>query len=248
MVKETDYTHEFWENEIGRGTLYEEFTVVTQERDVQERRKVDGLVVLGERRRIAKRGEEPSRLNDQDLIVIQTKAERLGPYVFGQALLSPRLIRRSWRPRSLRSVLLCAADNPDLGMPLANAYTMPWCSSTEARPAEESGGSIPSTEVTSRVEVCIRPPTRRNCRRYGGWERSVGVVQERIDGALIAPAVLPGKCTIDGVLIPAWNSSGSPTLDDLQGLDVISIHGSEAAVGMYILRARRLHRKFCSNI
>jgi hypothetical protein len=236
-TKEIDYTRGLWENEIARGTLYEEVSVVTGRRGVQQRRKVDGLVILGEKSQIANRNEQPRTLDNEDIIVIQTKPERLGPYLFGQALLSPQLIRLSWRPRSLRSVLLCAAENPDLGDPLATVYTMTWDSSRQIRPSGESARDESSTAVIEpRVEVCIRPPTRRYLKPHGIRDgRAAAIARKRLDdGAVIAPAALPGGFSIDGILIPSWNSSASPTLDDVVGRNVISIHSSPAAVGMYI--------------
>lgn len=45
-VHETPLTVGYWQA-LGEGTLYEEFPVVKAQRGVQERRVVDGLVVLG---------------------------------------------------------------------------------------------------------------------------------------------------------------------------------------------------------
>lgn len=236
-VKEIDYTRSFWENEIARGTLYEEAIVVTAKSGVQQRRAVDGLVVLGEKFRIANRNERPGSLDNEDVIVIQTKPERLGPYLFGQALLTPRLIRLSWRPRSLRSVLLCAAENPDLGDPLAKIYTTSWDSSRRMRSSGEIGHDASLTaEIGSRVEVCIWPPTQRSLKSHGTRDgRAAEIVRRRMgNGALITPAALPGGFKIEGILIPSWSSSNSPTLGAVSGRAVISIHSSSAAVGMYI--------------
>jgi hypothetical protein len=82
---------------------------------VRSWRAVDGVVILGETHRIASPGERAGvSLDERDVIVIQTKATRLNPYVFGQALLGMDLIRMRWAPHSLRSVLICAADDPEL--------------------------------------------------------------------------------------------------------------------------------------
>jgi hypothetical protein len=125
-VHETPLTLAYWEA-LGEGTLYEEFPVVTAQRGVQTRRAVDGLVVLGTPPRRVPTGVDGRReyaaadLDGKDLVVIQTKATRLNPYVFGQALLSMDLIRQQWAPRSMRSVLICVRDDPEL-RPIAGQY------------------------------------------------------------------------------------------------------------------------------
>lgn len=87
---------------------------------MQAERVVDGLVVLGTPPHRVSRGKAGSseraavNLDGQDVVVIQTQATRLNPYVFGQALLSMDLIRQRWSPQSLRSVLICVKDDPEL--------------------------------------------------------------------------------------------------------------------------------------
>jgi hypothetical protein len=116
---ETPLTRAYWKG-LGDGTLYEEFRVVDAIAGVLSWRDVDGVVILGEAHRIASRGERAGvSLDDKDVIVIQTMATRLNPYVFGQALLSMDLIRMRWAPRSLRSVLICTADDPASALSLA---------------------------------------------------------------------------------------------------------------------------------
>ena len=103
-------------------TLYEEFRVVNAIVGEQSWRAVDGVVVLGEPHRIASPAERGGlSLDGKDVVVLQTKATRLNPYVFGQALLSMDLIRMRWSPRSLRSVLICVADDPEL-RPVTSMY------------------------------------------------------------------------------------------------------------------------------
>jgi hypothetical protein len=46
--------------------------------------------------------------------------------------------------------------------------------------------------------------------------------------------MLPGRCKVDGVLIPSGSNADNPTLVDVSGREVISIHGSDGIVGMYI--------------
>jgi hypothetical protein len=106
-VHETPLTLRYWEA-LGEGTLYEEFPVVKARRGVQERRVVDGLVVLGGPPVRVPEGpagrdeRAAASLDGEDVVVIQAKCTRLSPYVFGQALLSMDLIRQRWSPRSRR--------------------------------------------------------------------------------------------------------------------------------------------------
>jgi hypothetical protein len=87
-LRESPITQEFWEDELGgQGTLYEEFRAVEQ-RGVQSRRDLDGVVVLGDPSGIRTRGRRC--LDGEDRVIIQTKATPLNPHVFGQALLSLR--------------------------------------------------------------------------------------------------------------------------------------------------------------
>ena len=74
-------TRRLWQA-IG-GTLFEEFVALAPGPG-RGTRRLDGLVLSSERTRIAERGEVPD-LADRDVVVIQTKASRLGMNVLGQA-------------------------------------------------------------------------------------------------------------------------------------------------------------------
>jgi hypothetical protein len=111
---ETPMTHRYWERVCG--TLLEEYLVVPRSRGVG-RRVVDAIIIVGGDHRIASRAENVS-LDGHDLIVVQTKASRLGMYLLGQALFSRLLIEDRFAPRSVRTVALCAADDAVL-RPLA---------------------------------------------------------------------------------------------------------------------------------
>ena len=64
---------------------------------------------------------DPSLLRGEEVIVVQTKRSRLGSYLAGQAIFSPRLVE-SWLPvRRVYSVALCSANDPEIG-PLAEAH------------------------------------------------------------------------------------------------------------------------------
>jgi hypothetical protein len=114
---ETPMTRRYWAR-VG-GTLLEEFLVVPSGRGVG-RRLVDALIIVGGEHRIASRAEGIS-LDGHDLIVVQTKARRLGMYLLGQALFSRLLIEDRFAPRSVRAVALCAADDATL-RPLAERF------------------------------------------------------------------------------------------------------------------------------
>jgi hypothetical protein len=95
-------TRRYWQR-VG-GTLVEEFLMVRQRPNVG-RRLADGLIVLdGDHRRLTS-GEVT--LDGKDVIVVQTKADRLGMYLLGQALFSRELISDFFNPRSIRTVALC---------------------------------------------------------------------------------------------------------------------------------------------
>ena len=100
-------TRRYWEN-VG-GTLLEECLVVPRSPGVG-RRVVDAVIIVGGDHRIASRAENIS-LDGHDLIVVQTKASRLGMYLLGQALFSRLLVEDRFAPRSVRTVALCAADD-----------------------------------------------------------------------------------------------------------------------------------------
>src|SRR5216684_3645484 len=98
--RESPITRAFWEQELSKkGTLYEEFRAVQEVRRVQSWRALDGMIVLGDPDGVVVPGGQRC-LDNEDVVVIQTKATPLNPYVFGQALLSKDLICQRWAPRS----------------------------------------------------------------------------------------------------------------------------------------------------
>jgi len=109
-------THRYWEK-IG-GTLIFEFLAVPGSPGVG-RRLLDGLIVFDGQNRIAK--SRDVSLDGHDVIVVQTKATRLGMGLLGQALFSRLLIEERFSARSVRTVALCAADDLML-RPLADRF------------------------------------------------------------------------------------------------------------------------------
>jgi hypothetical protein len=112
---ETPMTHWYWQ-EVG-GTLIEEFCAVSRSHSCG-RRPLDGVIIKGGESRIAQQSEVS--VEGQDIIVVQTKASRLGMYVMGQAFFSAQLMQR-FNPRSVESVALVAQDDSVL-RPLFEQY------------------------------------------------------------------------------------------------------------------------------
>lgn len=100
------------------GMLFEEFPIVRSGPHVGGRR-LDGLVVLDGPSRVAAR-RETIQLSGRDVVVIQTKANRLGMNLLGQALFSGELVRQAG-VASVRSIALCTA-NDEMLQPLAARY------------------------------------------------------------------------------------------------------------------------------
>ena len=103
--RETPLTRKYWQS-IG-GTLIEEFPAVTKG-DSNSRRLLDGVVILGGELRIAKASEVD--IEGKDIVVIQTKVNRLGMYLMGQAFFSRELMK-TFKPKSIKTVAICGKDD-----------------------------------------------------------------------------------------------------------------------------------------
>lgn len=113
--RETPLTRRFWEER--RGTLIEEFCAVRRA-DGRGPRMLDGVLVLGAPHRIARASDV--EIANQDIIVIQTKAGRLGMYLLGQALFSRELML-PFLPKSIKTVAICEIGDTILE-PLATKH------------------------------------------------------------------------------------------------------------------------------
>jgi hypothetical protein len=102
---ETPITRWYWQ-QVG-GTLIEEFCAVRRGEDCSNR-LIDGIIIKGGERRIAKASEVD--LAGKDIVVLQAKAKRLGMYLMGQALFSAELLKR-FNPRSIESVAIVPKDD-----------------------------------------------------------------------------------------------------------------------------------------
>ena len=98
---ETWRTRKYWE-QVG-GLLIEEFVAVQNAPD-RGRRPIDGIIVLNEPKAIHDKNFYD--LTGKDVIVIQTKASRVGMYLLGQAYFSKFLIEK-FNPKSIKSVAIC---------------------------------------------------------------------------------------------------------------------------------------------
>jgi hypothetical protein len=102
---ETPLTRAYWQK-VG-GTLIEEFYAV-QPTSTCGKRVIDGVIIKGGENRIAYASEVI--LENKDIIVVQTKASRLGMSLMGQAFFSAELMKR-FKPSSILSVALCLKDD-----------------------------------------------------------------------------------------------------------------------------------------
>ena len=112
---ETPLTRAYWQG-IG-GTLIEEFLAVKASK-VNARRLIDGVIILGEKTEILTTDEVS--VQDKDIVVIQTKASRLGMYLLGQALFSAELMK-AHNPKSVKIVAVCTSGDSILE-PLAKKF------------------------------------------------------------------------------------------------------------------------------
>ena len=112
---ETPMTRWYWK-QVG-GTLIEEFVAVNRGAD-RGKRVLDAIILPSEEFRIAQQDEVS--IEGKDVVVVQTKAGRLGMYLLGQALFSAQLVQ-CFHPRSVLSVALCGKDDAVL-RPLFEQY------------------------------------------------------------------------------------------------------------------------------
>ena len=112
---ETPLTRKYW-NEIG-GTLIEEFPAVLKG-DNHSQRLMDGIILLGQQKTIE--SWKNIEIKGKDIVVIQTKASRLGMNVMGQAFFSIELMKK-YHPKSIKSVIVCNKDDEVL-RPIAEMH------------------------------------------------------------------------------------------------------------------------------
>lgn len=101
---ETWRTRKYWQS-VG-GLLIEEFVAVKGNIE-QGTRAIDGFV-LGEKAKI--HDNSTFNIAGKDVIVVQTKKDRLGMYLLGQAHFSKLLIEKH-KPKSVKSVAICGRND-----------------------------------------------------------------------------------------------------------------------------------------
>ena len=110
---ETPLTRRYWD-EVG-GTLVEEFPAVLRGSG-NAQRLIDGVIILGEPKKTAKPTE--ISIKGKHIIVLQTKANRLGMNLMGQAIVSKKLMEK-FEPKSIRSIAICSEGDSVLEQYLA---------------------------------------------------------------------------------------------------------------------------------
>ena len=109
---ETWRTREYFES-IGQGIPIEEFLAVKRGKN-QGQRLIDGLIVLNPN------SQNPNDIEGRDVIAIQTKANRLGMYLLGQAFFTRELLKQL-KPRSIKTVAICGKPDEILE-PIATEF------------------------------------------------------------------------------------------------------------------------------
>ena len=107
---ETWRTRKYWEQ--SGGLLIEEFLAIKSNKAKSTaKRLIDGVIVLGEPKNIQSGGNFD--FTGKDIIVIQTKASRLGMYLMGQAFFSKELMKR-YNPKSIKTVAICGKNDSEM--------------------------------------------------------------------------------------------------------------------------------------
>lgn len=105
-------TRHYWHT-IG-GLLIEEFQAVAGNNNENiARRLIDGIIVPSEPGGIQRGGSFD--FTGKDIVVVQTKSNRLGMYLMGQAFFSREIMKR-YRPRSIKTVAICGKGDAEMQM------------------------------------------------------------------------------------------------------------------------------------
>lgn len=107
-LHETWRTIKYWK-EIG-DTLMLEYSAI-KATDTNGLRILYGVIVLGNEKKIAKAKDVD--VTNKDIIVIQTKKNRLGMYLMGQAFFSREIMKRH-NPHSIRTVAICGKGDSEM--------------------------------------------------------------------------------------------------------------------------------------
>jgi uncharacterized protein (DUF608 family) len=110
---ETPMTRWYWRTMNKRkGLLIEEFAAVKKDRsNGKNKRHIDGVIVLGEKaERRGPRKDDRKLVDGKQVIVIQSKARRLGMSLIGQVVVSCKLLE-SLGADVIKSVGVCKEDD-----------------------------------------------------------------------------------------------------------------------------------------
>ncbi len=110
----------WWAGSGLSGVIAEEYPIVAKSGPTQRRRADAVAIIDSASTQRAVTWREQSALAAKDTVVLQAKASPLCAPLAGQAISSLWLVRRH-RPASVRSILLCTADDPVL-RPLVEGY------------------------------------------------------------------------------------------------------------------------------
>ncbi len=94
------------------GTVILEFPEVKASKGVGPR-ILDALIVKDGEYREEKLSDNVN-IDGQDVIIVQTKARRLGMTVMGQAIFSIALMKRHFKPKSVKAVIVCTGHDLEL--------------------------------------------------------------------------------------------------------------------------------------
>ncbi len=111
---ETPMTEWYWQtlNE-GKGLLIREFPAVEGSKGRAEgKRHIDGVIICGKKKGNRKgRKEDRAKVKGKKVIVIQSKAKRLGMYLIGQTIVSRELMK-ALGAKVVLSVAVHRKDDP----------------------------------------------------------------------------------------------------------------------------------------
>src|SRR5256884_6955952 len=108
---ETPMTEAFWQRHAN-GAYLPEYCLVRRSKDIDCGSRLADAVILPDKPHGRGSIREYPTLKDLNVIVVQTKAERMGMYLMGQAVFSAQLVKVHRQAASVRSILLCTrVDN-----------------------------------------------------------------------------------------------------------------------------------------
>lgn len=116
---ETPLTRKYWKK-VG-GTLIEEFLMVRAD-EKSGKRAADAVIVLNEHYKIENKRDVI--VEGKDIILVQTKAKRLGMSLLGQAIISKHLVAEFCKPASIKTVVICTRGDQVLEEIVSKFY--PW--------------------------------------------------------------------------------------------------------------------------